>query len=323
MSGYDPDFLGKDFKIPLPGFAYDVEDDVLRRDDLREGYIRDYLHYSLVMSRSKRQALYSIANLDQKAKQKVSGSQGRRWFVDPKIGSKNQMDNRYYKGKENLWDRGHLTRRTAVTWGDSFHEALRASNDSCSYANASLQHRNFNEDEWRVPEKLVANFDRDQNGKIIIITGPLFTEYDRWFTPRDYDVEPGRIPSGFWKIIAYIDKKKSKHNNKPTLGCEAYRVYQDRCSIEDKYGADKINLTTLQVTISELQDLTGLQFCRELYEANVLYYHATEERGITEPERYRIKDARRKSDEVREGWPGHVIHDREDIKKHGFKRFSS
>ncbi len=318
MSGYDPDFLGDGFNIGIPWIRYDVYKDVLKREELRRSYIADYIHYSVVMSRKNRQAYLSICNLDQNRYRSVDG---RNWFVDERIGGENQLDNKYYKGKDNLWDRGHLTRRTAVTWGDSDYIARRASNASCSYANACLQHRHFNEDEWRIPEKIARRFDRDLDGKLSIITGPLFTENDRWFEPADFDVSPGRIPSGFWKVIYYIDKKKTEAAGQKVLGCEAYLVYQDELSLKDKEGDEQLPIATLQVTISELADLTGIEFDEPLYHANPLWYHVTEERGIAEPERYEIKVAD-VSKGVRKGWEGHVIHDRDDIEKHGFKRVS-
>ena len=318
MNGYDPEFLGKNFKIDIPWINHEVFADVLKRDELRRNYIADYLHYSVLMSKKNRQAYMSVCNLDQTAYRSV---RGRNWFLDPRIGFENQLDNRYYKGPNNLWDRGHLTRRTAVTWGASDYIARRASNDSCSYANACLQHRYFNEDEWRIPEKLAKKFDRDLNGRLSIMTGPLFTENDRWFEPDDYDVPLGRIPSGFWKILYYIDKKKTEAAGEEVLGCEAYLVYQDNLSVRDDDGADRIDIATLQVTITELADRTGFEFPEPLYDANPLWYYSRDDRDITEPERYEIKVAD-KSEGVRENWDGHVIHDREDISKHGFKRVS-
>jgi endonuclease G len=321
MSGYDPNFLGEKFKIDIPWINYDVFTDVLKRSELRNNYIADYLHYSVVMSRKNRQAYFSICNLDQT---KYIKADGRRWFLDERIGEENQLDNRYYKDPEvgsNKWDRGHLTRRTAVTWGESESVARRASNESCSYANACLQHEYFNEDEWRIPEKIAEKMDRDLNGRLSIITGPLFTPTDRWFDPVDFDIPPGRIPSGFWKIIYYIDKKKSEAAGEEVLGCEAYVVDQDQLSIEDRGGAKRTDISTLQITTTELSDLTGIEFPEPLYEANPLWFYVRDDRSIKEPERYEIKVAG-KSKGVKKGWSGHVIHDREDIDKHKFNRIS-
>lgn len=323
MSGYDPKFLGSDFKIDIPWINYDVYADVLKRDELRGNYIADYLHYSVVMSKRNRQAYLSICNLDQTKSRKV---EGRDWFIDYRIGADNQLDNRYYQNSAvdgyNYWDRGHLTRRTAVTWGDDDATARRASNESCSYANACLQHKRFNEDEWRIPEKIAAYFDRDKNGRLSIMTGPLFSPNDRWFEPTHFDVTPGRVPSGFWKVLYYIDKKKSADAGHDVLGCEAYIVYQDDLSMEDHGGQGRLEVATLQCTITELAQLTGIQFPAPLFDANPLWYYTdVDDRDITEPERYRIRSDEF-DDGIREGWAGHVIHDRDDITDHNFVRFT-
>jgi len=134
-NGYNPKFLGNETEVPMPIVSLELEADVLNQETLRDSYIADYIHYSVVMSRKNRQALFSAANLDQTKYRTVDG---RRWFVDPRIGEENQIGPQAYV--DNEWDRGHLTRRTAITWGDSNYHAKRASNDSCSYANASLQH---------------------------------------------------------------------------------------------------------------------------------------------------------------------------------------
>ena len=65
MIGYDPEFLGENFKIDIPWIRYDVFADVLKRDVLRRNYIVDYLHYSVVMSKKNRQAYLSACNFDQ------------------------------------------------------------------------------------------------------------------------------------------------------------------------------------------------------------------------------------------------------------------
>jgi endonuclease G len=313
LLGYNPNFLGEKFKIDIPSMNHELTNDILKNDQLRNGYIADYQHYSVVMSKLNRQAYISICNLDL---DKFKNVKGKRWFLDSRIGFENQLDNRYYK--KNVYDRGHLTRRTAVTWGDTEYIAKKASNDSCCYSNSSLQHENFNQDEWRIPELIASRFKRAKNNKISIMTGPIFTEDDRWLIPN-YNVTPGRIPSGFWKIIYYVDIKKSK--TEEIMGCEAYLVSQDEKSIIDKRGSKKIDIKTLQVSTTELIELTGIYFPEPLYNANSLYYY-TENRNISEPERYEIKVAN-KSNDVKKDWEGHVIHERDDIKKHNFIRVSS
>ncbi|BDD12958.1 hypothetical protein FUAX_53900 (plasmid) [Fulvitalea axinellae] len=178
-TGYDPDFLGEGFSIALPEPDLALQTDVLRPRGLEEGtYVVPYMHYSLIMSKSTRQALYSVANVDLDRMQRVPSGKGRKWFYDDRVGKENQVTNYAYKGTQ--WDRGHLTRRTAVTWGEDVAYATKASNDSCAYTNASMQHKNFNEDEWRAVETLVSEFRLAT--KLNVATGPIFTIADRFLS---------------------------------------------------------------------------------------------------------------------------------------------
>jgi len=285
--GYDPQFLSASLELPMPTLSLELQDQLLVRGQLRDDYIADYIHYSVVMNRETKQAFFSAANLDQDDFKSVKG---RRWFIDPRIGKENQIGNEAYRGNE--WDRGHMTRRTAVTWGSTY-EARRASNDSCSFANASLQHENFNQDEWRVPERIVEYFEKDKNNRISVFTGPLFSAYDRWFHQHGMDGAI-RIPSAFWKVVAYIDKTSDE------LECQAYLMYQDAQFISDKRGQHSIDIVNYQVTISEIEKLTGLEFPQILFEANPLLYFSRDERsdGRTNlgPEAFEAPRSTRSSD---------------------------
>ena len=261
--GYDPEFLGEGISIALPKAGLEITDDILFVGESESAHVINYIHYSVIMSKCNNQALVSAANLNQSAFQQVSG---RDWFVDPRIGIENQVGPKAYKS--NPWDRGHLTRRTAVTWGNKY-VAKRASNDSCSYANASMQHENFNQDEWRVPERIVQYLKKDKNDKITIFTGPVFTQTDRWYTRRNLR-EKVRIPSGFWKVIAYIGKQSGK------LESQAYVLYQDARFLMDKRGQHSIDIKNYQVTITEIEYLTGFEFDENLFNSNPLYFYPRE-----------------------------------------------
>lgn len=133
-----------------------------------------------------------------------------------------------------------------------------------------MQHENFNQDEWRVPEKVVETFNKDKNDRLCIFTGPIFTQFDRWYTRKSLN-KAVRIPSGFWKVIAYIDKKTNK------LECQAYIMYQDTEFLLDKKGQKKIEIGNYQVTITEIERLTGLEFPENLFDSNPLYYYTRED----------------------------------------------
>ncbi|WP_199610857.1 DNA/RNA non-specific endonuclease [Flocculibacter collagenilyticus] len=279
--GYDEYFLSNNTPITFPRISLALAGDVLHPPELPDDEtVIPYIHYSIVMSKSTKQALYSAANVDNNAQVTISGSAGRRWFVDSRIGKQNQIVNDAYVGTP--WDRGHLTRRTAVTWGD-YDTALAASNDSCSYANASMQHKRFNEDEWRLPEKAIADFQLAKHGKLIVMTGPIFTTCDRYYAKR-IDWEPVRIPSGFWKTVSYLD------NQTEQLVTAAYILFQDIDTLKTKKGKQRIQLRFFRVTTTELQLWTGLEFDHKMFDSNPLKFYSG-------PEAVRITSLKEMSDE--------------------------
>lgn len=262
-NGYQENFLGAEHKIapPMPGLA--LQSDVLQPPGLPDGdTVVPYINYSLVMSQSTKQALYSAANIDLDKMQTVSGGKGRNWFVDPRVGKDNQIPN--YPYKNSPWDRGHLTRRTAVTWGANVNAATKASNDSCAYTNACMQHENFNEDDWRAVETLVSDFEEAR--KLSVMTGPVFTQADRFFI-RELRDEPVRIPAAFWKTLSYIGQDGA-------LKTQAYIFFQDLPSIKNKKGRARLRVKDMQVTTTELSLWTGLEFDQAMFDSNPLKFYS-------------------------------------------------
>ena len=158
-----------------------------------------------------------------------------------------------------------------------------------------------------MPEEIVRHFDRDKNDRISIFTGPLLTDFDRWYSrPGLHD--RARIPSAFWKVIAYIGKQSGK------LESQAYLMYQDTLFIADKRGAKSIIPKNYQVTITEIERLTGLHFPEALYDSNPLLFFTDEDaedgRTNTGPEGF-VAPASMEDPEVANG----VVFDREHLSK--------
>jgi len=261
--GYKIDFLGSNHKIELPQPGIALQSDILQPPELPSGeFVVPYINYSLLMSRSTKQALYSAANVDLDQMKPVPGKKGRRWFIDRRVGRDNQIPNYPYQGTQ--WDRGHLTRRTAVTWGENINFATKASNDSCAYTNACIQHENFNEDEWRAVELLVSKFELAK--KLTVITGPIFTTTDRFYI-KEFEDYPVRIPSAFWKIIAYVDDHQK-------MNTQAYIFFQDIPSVKSSKARARLKLKNLQVTTTEVSLWTGLEFDLLLFDSNPLKFYS-------------------------------------------------
>lgn len=238
------------------------------------------------MNQQTRQALYSAGNALFR-----NNGKGRRFRTDSRIASSQQLNNIYYKDLdevENPYDRGHLMRRKAVAWGRTEKLANDASRDSCYFTNISLQHKNFNQDEWNALERAIEELNNDLDDKFNIFTGPLFTPMDRLIIPTP-ELEPARVPSGFWKIISYIGK------NSKQIESEAFIVWQDDLAISamnQVRGNREINpFEIYQTSTTMVENLTGLIFPEILFDSNPMFFfesETTRDKGITTPQLNRI-----------------------------------
>ena len=114
----------------------------------------------------------------------------RGWDIDTRIEAEFQLDNEYYRA--NPWDRGHLARRFSLAWGETARDAKSASDSTFFFSNATLQHENFNQDEWLALEDWVKNLMLDEAGKITEFTGPIYGELGRMISPLRILVSRGK-----------------------------------------------------------------------------------------------------------------------------------
>ena len=278
--GYDPDFIGDGIRVDLPSFNRSLAQSVLRKPGvLRDGLYSDHLHFTLVMNEHTKQLIYSAFNMDQNQLRALGSSKGKRgWRKDKDIGEDNQLGNEFYKDRKspsgqkvpNPYDRGHMVMRHNAMWGATNDEADKGGKATFIYANSSLQHENLNRDEWReLEEEIVRTFSADANDRLTVFTGPIYGDLDR--SVHLSDQKSARVPSGFFKVICFKTKSECPGEE---LGVLAFAVFQDEKVLRDKKGAATVKTDRrYQVTISELQDLTGINFGKQLYDRNPLFYH--------------------------------------------------
>ncbi|MDP2203785.1 MAG: DNA/RNA non-specific endonuclease [Methylicorpusculum sp.] len=257
MAGYQQDFLGNGIILPMPRFSIDLSPEVHEA-----GKVFDYPTYSLVMNSSanKRSPVIVCLNIDQDKLKSTSRSD--RWRTDPRIGADNQLDNAYYAN--NPWDRGHMARRTSAAWGDTRRDAQLAADETFFYSNSCLQHENLNQDEWLALEEWVYDLNLDSNDKITSFSGPFYGDFERSVHPSGRSL--ALVPAGFFKVVCFVNKDTQK------LDVRAFVMYQDADAIRDKRGRTVYNNEHYQVTITEIEQLTGLRFVDSIYHANPLYY---------------------------------------------------
>ncbi len=256
--GYDPDFLEID--LPLPGLSVEMEKGTVevpveyrRRKDR---FVLDYHHYSVAMNKTRRMAWYSAANLDGEEQRKLQ-RRNDRWYIDPRI-EVDPKHPRFQMGEE-LYaaphtDRGHLTRYLDVAWGRTDREAAVATADTFHFTNCSMQLSGFNQgkDRWQGLERfLLEQKARKEKRRMVVITGPIFRPDDPIYRNQDMDYAAA-IPLRFWKVCGLIRQDG-------TLAATGFILAQQDIT-KLKGFEESFDVETAQVTIRELERLTGLSF---------------------------------------------------------------
>ncbi len=276
MAGYDESFLSG-IALPIPKFRTELTAELFSK-----GKAFHYPNYSVVMngSPSKRSPVIVCLNIDQA--QLKETKRKNNWRIDPRIGVTHQLDNDYYE--KNPWDKGHMARRASAAWGGTARDAQYASDETFYYSNSTLQHANLNQDEWLGLEDWVHQLDLDKDGRITSMCGPIYGRFDRTVSPSGRQI--ALVPAGFFKVVCFINKETDK------LDVRAFIMYQDAKALADKSGRNRYDNQTYQVTITEIEEQTGLMFEDSIYEANPLYFSDTnakpEENVIILPEEIEV-----------------------------------
>ena len=213
--GYDERFLGKRIRLPRVRELHLVS----RLDDGE--HVIPYEHFSLVMHKERRIALYTACNVDGRedsrepepgrgyTRRALSGlgrNDKEKWFTEPRIPELHQLPDRFFTKDRTAFDKGHLVRRDAVAWGDDYDELRRANGDTYHVTNCSPQVKGFNRSNlgglWGELENLVLDQAEDHEGVCTVFSGPILNDDDPPFGGFD---DLGRvvvqIPQRFWKVI--------------------------------------------------------------------------------------------------------------------------
>ncbi|HCF24640.1 MULTISPECIES: DNA/RNA non-specific endonuclease [unclassified Novosphingobium] len=267
VKGFDPEFLGKGaLKVNLPTVL-----DPSKIAPLRDAYgqtftaaeaaagVLNYDGYSVVMNKERRFAFYSAANVNAAMRTEISGREDD-WLFDDRIDRAYQVDNSYYKGtkiRRNDFDRGHLTRREDMEWGESPMAAVRKANGTCTWTNCTPQHGIFNQNKdptvelWHGLEAYILEQTviHDQF-KAQVITGPVFGSADPVFRNIPYPLE-------FWKVVVAVAASGKLFATAYLLSQEAtIAKFGIEAAGEEPFGA----FETYQCKIAKIEDLTGLKF---------------------------------------------------------------
>ena len=237
--GYDPAFLA--VPLPLPALTADAD---LATDPL------PYHHFSVVMHRKRKLALFTAVNIDG-----GKADQPRRdrdvWLLDPRIPASEQTGEEVYR--DNDLDRGHLVRRLDPAWGP---QSAVAVDDTFHFTNCTPQHHEFNAGRtlWLGLEDYVLQNAVTSDFKVSVLSGPVLDDHD----PEYRGVS---LPLQYWKIVTMV----RSDNGKPSV--TAYLLSQK--SLLDEFRSERISgalpesfsfgaYRTFQVPVRRIAGLTGL-----------------------------------------------------------------
>ena len=261
MIEYDENFLG--LKLPLPGFTAARAADILPPSPKLPGGVATYPNYAVVTDKKFRAPAFAVLHIDQSLFQKTTRK--KTWQIDDRVGAEAQLNHFYYDGTDNPWDKGHMADRESAGWGATAAAAQAAADKTFYFANACLQHKNLNEDEWLALEMWVMDLKLVKNRKLTVFTGPIFADHPRIVTPPK--LPAAIVPAGFFKVVCFVNADTGK------LDVRAFIIYQDVDALLNLQGRKTFNYTKYQVTVTEIERLTGLRFSAAVREKNPLLFH--------------------------------------------------
>lgn len=230
--GYDPDFLG--VRLPLPGVG--------KLADNASAELK-YHHFSIVMHRQRRLALFTAVNIDGRQAVRLR-RESDRWIFDPRLPRDEQTGEEVYRS--NPLDRGHLVRRLDPAWGPT---AKAANDDTFHFTNSTPQHHDFNAGQtlWAGLEDYILNSAENHDLAVSVITGPVLQEDD----PRYRGVA---LPRQFFKVVAMVTSAGA-------LSATAYLLSQEALLDEFAVGPEEFSFgayRTFQVPVRRVAAMTGL-----------------------------------------------------------------
>ena len=238
--GYQADFLGSDFEVPMPRVVKAAKDLLPLNDSDGSEFVLNYEHYSVLMSKSRRMCFLSAVNINGKTSRKTKRGP---WKIDPRIEKNAQIMKECY-GNPPKFSRGHMTRREDPAWGNE-GQANEGNLDSMHVTNTVPQMQPFNAGIWLALEDYALQNARQDKMSISVFTGPFFAKND----PVMYGV---KIPTSFWKVIAFI------HDETGELSATGYTMSQRKFLEPEEFVFSEHETT--QTSIREIEKRAGLDF---------------------------------------------------------------
>jgi endonuclease G, mitochondrial len=198
LHGYQADFLEK--VVGFPELNRRQIDDLAPIQD-NENAVAEYINYSLQLSASRGFPYFTASNIDGENFKKAPRKDN--WRKDSRIDAIFQWGPELYRAARSDFDKGHMTKREDVQWGESVAIASKAADGTFYYSNAVPQYATLNQQIWRSLEDYILHAEAKEHGlRISVFTGPVLSSKDPWFV-TEVNNQRLQIPVLFWKVIYY------------------------------------------------------------------------------------------------------------------------
>ena len=285
---FDPKYSERKGYISTFLAGYDVPRPTAPLDELYQGpggrLVLKYHHYSLVMHRERRLAMWTAANVDyNESKRRFTREElgEDTWKPDPRIPIEAQIEDVEFYDPAKKFDRGHLLRRDDSAWGETAKEEEFANSDTFHWTNCTPQHEHFNRDMfqyngiWGQLENHIASQARFVGRKLILFSGPILSDDD---PSRDFGsgIEV-TVPIAFWKIVIVAEEVSGNRR------LRAYGFILDQTEAIDEFGwegrfrAGVFN--EQQVSLRTITERSRVEFDQMLHDADPLAGDPNESRG--------------------------------------------
>ncbi|UOB18405.1 DNA/RNA non-specific endonuclease [Abyssalbus ytuae] len=238
-----------------------------------DNFYLEYSNFSLLHNPLRKFAYYTAANIDGEKFKKITRKdifpEGRdKWQKDNRISGEYQLGHELYKAVRSDFDKGHLTKREDVQWGENENVAIQAARSTFYFTNAVPQVDRLNRGIWKQIENYILHSEVVKNNfKVSLFTGPVLQEQDPCFVTK-VNKKVLRLPYLFWKVIYYLKNDKLFYTGFLTSQkglLEKKRIIEpvNRCLTSPQ--APFLNFKdaeTYQVNIALIEKLTRLNFTK-------------------------------------------------------------
>ncbi|MGB1216228.1 MAG: DNA/RNA non-specific endonuclease [Saprospiraceae bacterium] len=247
--------------ISLPILGQKHKNDLVSFGEKNET-ILNYINYSLQISASRKFPFYTATNIDGSLFKRVGRASS--WKKDNRV-NQYQFGAELYTAENSEFDKGHMTKRENVQWGESIEDAKKASDSTFYYTNAVPQHKDLNRRIWKRLENYILHKEtRNSELKITVFTGPVLSQNDPYFVTEVRN-ESIQIPILFWKVIIFSKENGELHRVGFMMSQRKLLVDNGIVEELESFSDDELFMQfdgapTYQVNISFVEELSGLTF---------------------------------------------------------------